>query len=107
MTTVSFVPTMSLTNLLATPAGMRLSCTSSSFLPYYPRARAKSAGGNGSGDRATTAATAAAGGEGVGEGAWSDTIERGDESSWLHCPPDEEASFYVVVVVHVRVGLVP
>ncbi|CAN0542921.1 unnamed protein product, partial [Ectocarpus sp. 12 AP-2014] len=46
VTTVSFVPTMSLTNLLATPAGVRLSCPSSSPSLTYPRARAKSAGGD-------------------------------------------------------------
>ncbi|CAN0100929.1 unnamed protein product, partial [Ectocarpus fasciculatus] len=57
----------------------------------------KSAGGDGSGDRAA----AAGGGGGAGEGAWSDTIERGDELSWLHCPPDEEASLFSLVTAAV------
>lgn len=83
MTVVSFVPTMSLTNLLATPADVRLSCPSSVQLARRGGRRGGSAGAEnagGSGD----------GGREDGGGVWSDTIERGMEVSWIHCPPDEE-----------------
>lgn len=73
VTVVSFVPTMSLTNLLATPADVRLSCPSSLQLSR-----------RGGGDDGNM------GSAGDGGGVWSDTIERGAEVSWFHCPPDEE-----------------
>lgn len=93
MTVVSFVPTMSLTNLLATPADVRLSCPSSLPLQLARRdgksARAENAGGNGDGN----------GDRKAGGGVWSDTIERGTEVSWFHCPPDEEVHTGVVLLL--------
>lgn len=93
VTVVSFAPTMSLKNLLAAPADVRLSCPSS-----LQRARQGGGGGSGGSARAGNA-----GGVGNGDqdssssgggGVWCDAIERGTEVSWLRCPPDEEVQFF-------------
>lgn len=94
VTVVSFVPTMSLTNLLATPADVRLSC------PWSSLSLQQHAGGGTTIDEAGQAVgnAAAAGGSSndddnnEADGVWSAKIERGTGVSWFHCPPDEEVN---------------
>lgn len=90
----TFAPTMSLTNLLATPADVRLSCPSSLQL-------ARRGGGSGQLARGETALGTGNGNGGreTCGGVWSDTIQRGTEVSWFHCPPDEEVMGWAVVLL--------
>lgn len=79
VTVVSFAPTMSLANLLVTPADVRLSRASDSRAKEG-RERRRSL------DRAEK-------NEEGGGGVWSETIERGAEVPVFECPPDEEVWF--------------
>lgn len=90
VTVVSFAPTISLTNLLATPADVRLSCPSSLSLSLQQRSRGRTNDAAASQVGIAISGSNDVGDDKVADGAWSATIERGSAVSWFNCPPDEE-----------------